>query len=82
MAENTDGLSKLLSALQRAVNDRPADAIDTELQAEPRRTALKDISSAPEVEAFRNELVDGLIRVDTVNRLLNLVALIIEHVVR
>lgn len=49
------------------------DAIDAELARPARATGVVSLREAPEVEAFREELVNGLIRVDTVNRLLRLV---------
>lgn len=51
---------------------RVADAIDRELGSSPRATAVVSLDDAPEVEAFRRELIDGLIRVDTVNQFLRL----------
>jgi len=50
----------------------PRDAIDTELARPARTTAVVSLKDAAEVEAFRNELIDGLIRVDTANQLLRL----------
>ncbi|HOB76429.1 MAG TPA: hypothetical protein PKG54_18110 [Phycisphaerae bacterium] len=51
---------------------RKDDAIDRELKAPARTSAIVSLRHAPEVEAFRNELTEGLIRVDTANRLLRL----------
>lgn len=47
-----------------------ADAIDAELSRAPRSTRVASLREAPEAQAFRDELVNGLIRVDTANRLL------------
>ncbi len=78
-AELTRDLDHLLTALEsvQAKNDTPiapppADAIAVELARPARTTAVVSLREAPEIEAFRNELVDGLVRADTVNRLLRL----------
>ena len=49
------------------------DAIDAVLNGPARTTLVASLREAPEVAAFRAALVDGLIRVDTANRLLRLV---------
>lgn len=49
------------------------DAIDAVLGAGRRTTNVRSAQEAPEVVAFREALVDGLIRVDTANRLLRLI---------
>ena len=51
----------------------PADAIDAVLASADRVTAVRSLRESAAVEAFRSELTDGLIRVDTANRLLRLV---------
>lgn len=55
------------------------DAIDRELIRQPRTTTAVSLKDAPEVEAFRNELMDGLIRVDTANQLLRLANAVISR---
>jgi hypothetical protein len=66
-------LDDLISTLEQ-VNPRGGggDAIDAVLASEPRTTQAVSVRQAPEMEAFRRELVDGLIRVDTVNQVLRL----------
>ncbi len=49
------------------------DAIDAVLSSPPRATRVRSLRQSPEAEAFRQAVVDGLIRVDTANRLLQLV---------
>jgi hypothetical protein len=49
------------------------DAIDMVLSLAARQTAVTSLHDAPEVAAFRDELVDGMIRADTANQLLRLV---------
>lgn len=69
-------LDELLDTLEvklTAQRERgPRDAIEAILGAEPRSTRARSLRDAPEVVAFRQALVDGLIRVDTVNGLLSL----------
>ena len=75
MSDVTAELDRLIDRLEPSVNQGPAsgDAIDAVLAASPRTTAVRSLRNDPVVEAFRRELVDGLIRVDTLNRLLGLV---------
>jgi len=58
------------------------DAIDTVLATPARTTAVHSLRSAPEIEAFRQALTDGLIRADTVNQLLRLVNEIVGQLIR
>jgi len=66
-------LTNVQTLLDANAKAQPGDAIGTELSRPARTTAVVSLQDAPEVEAFRNELIDGLIRVDTVNQLLRLV---------
>ncbi|GJM23590.1 MAG: hypothetical protein DHS20C16_00050 [Phycisphaerae bacterium] len=54
-----------------------ADAIDRVLGSTPRTTNVRSLRGDATIEAFRRELVDGLIRVDTAGRALRL----LSHVV-
>lgn len=65
-------------SLQRAESGG-GDAIDRVLNTSPRSTATRSLRDAPEVLAFRQALTDGMIRVDTVNRLLRLVDAIVTR---
>jgi len=58
------------------------DAIDAVLASPARTTAVRSLRSSPEIEAFRQALVDGLIRVDTVNQLLRLVNEVVGQLIR
>jgi hypothetical protein len=49
------------------------DAIDRELAAPERQTRVISLRDTDVMAAFRDELSDGLIRADTVNRVLQLV---------
>jgi hypothetical protein len=86
MSDVTQELDRLLGQLEGAAGRRGAslgplrgDAIDAVLNSPARQTAVRSLREAPEVEAFRNELVDGLIRADTANQLLRLVATLVER---
>lgn len=80
MAEVTAELDQLIEdldgAVERTAADTP-DAIDAVLAAPPRASGVRSLRHDPVVEAFRQELVDGLVRVDTVNRLLGLVQTVV-----
>jgi len=62
-----------MSLREQGVRPCGPDGIDAVLSDPPRTTAVRSLRDAPEMEAFRRELVDGLIRVDTANQLLRLV---------
>lgn len=63
----------------RVGSDRQVDAINLELSAAPRVSSVASLRDAPEIEAFRVELIDGLIRVDTANRFLTLVNALVSR---
>lgn len=70
----TNQLDRLLNTLEAALRESATgDAISRELAAAMRETQVASLRQAAEVRAFREALVDGLIRVDTVNQLLRLV---------
>ena len=58
------------------------DAIDAVLASSARATAVRSLRVSPEIEAFRQALVDGLIRADTVNQLLRLVNEVVGQLIR
>lgn len=60
---------------------RCTDAISAVLAGEPRSTSVVSLREAPAVQAFRQALTDGLIRVDTANRLLRLINEVIVRLV-
>jgi len=70
-------LDELLETLESKAGgqreNRRGDAIAGVLEAEPRATKVASLRDSPEAAAFREALVDGLIRVDTANQLLRLV---------
>jgi hypothetical protein len=84
--ESTQILDDLLNTLEsrlgaRAPESQHEDAIAAVLNEEPRRTAAVSLADAPAVEAFRQALTDGLIRVDTANRLLRLINEIVVRLI-
>ncbi len=76
--ELTDALESILAAKRASGR---GDAIDAVLNGPARVTRVKSLRDAPEVESFREALVDGLIRVDTANQLLRLVHELIVRLV-
>jgi len=60
---------------------RAPDAIDAELQRQPRETAAKSLRDAPEMEALRQELVDAAIRQDAVLKMLGIVDQILRFAI-
>ena len=76
MATAVEELDKLIDTL----TTRKGDAIDDVLSAAPRTTAVQSLRDHPDVVQFRQELTDGLIRVDTANRLLRLVSTVVTAV--
>ena len=88
MAQSSDAtaiLDDLLTTLEAASSQRReargVDAIDLVLNGPARRTGVRSLRDAPEVAAFRDALTDSLIRVDTVNRLLQLINTLVTRVV-
>jgi len=83
---STQILDELLTTLEsrlgaRSLETQRNDAISAVLNDEPRRTAAVSLTDAPAVEAFRQALTDGLIRVDTANRLLRLINEIVVRLI-
>jgi hypothetical protein len=73
MPSPAEQLDRLIDLLSTAATP-PRDAIDEVLAGAPRTTEVKSLRDHPDVQQFRQDLIDGLIRVDTANRLLQLVA--------
>lgn len=82
----TAELDRLVTSLERIAQTvgelRPKDAIDEVLADARRTTAVESLRDAPEVQAFRQALVDGWIRADAVSRLLQLVNELVVRLVR
>lgn len=88
MANVTEALDRLVGAAdQAAAGDggattpaqRARDAIDEVLEGPRRTTQVVSLGQSEVVAAFRRELADGFIRIDTVNQLLRLVSAVIER---
>ena len=79
MAKDRDKLMTLLERLEDSIpQPRRKDAIDAILASEPRTTAVRSLRDHEVVQQFRRELSDGLIRVDTANKLLGLIRTVVE----
>jgi len=73
MDDVTETLDSLLERLEVSVTRaRRHDAIDAILAGSPRTTQVASLRDHEVVRRFRQELSDGLIRVDTAHRLLML----------
>lgn len=83
MADVTEALDRLIGVMDQAVAsgsaEPPRDAIDEALERPPRQTQVVSLADSPVIARFRAELSDGLIRIDTLNQVLRLIALVIER---
>ena len=75
MPDDARQLDRLLTRLEAALNrrERHGDAIDRILDGHSRRTEVRSLTDDASIKAFRRELMDGFIRVDTANRLLGFI---------
>ncbi len=79
MAKDRDNLMALLERLEKSIpQSRRKDAIDAILASTPRTTSVRSLRDHEVVQQFRRELSDGLIRVDTANKLLGLIRTVVE----
>ncbi len=75
-------LEALLSRLDALVaRPRHGDAIDDTLGAAPRVSRATSLRQHEVVRKFRQEMIDGLIRLDTANQLLGLVRTVLDSAV-
>ena len=79
MLPATDSLDRLIDLLARRAqfDSTPGDAIDKALASAPRMTNVCSLKDHPDVKQFRQDLIDGFVRVDTANRLLQLLSTIV-----
>jgi len=78
MTEASEVLDEMIDALEtRARKAAGGDAIDRVLAGPVRRSSASSLREHEVVGAFRRELSDGMIRVDTANRLLGLLGKLI-----
>ena len=83
MAKDRDHLMALLERLEESIPpSKRKDAIDAILASEPRSTGVRLLRDHEVVQQFRRELLDGLIRVDTANKLLGLIRTVVEAVMK
>jgi len=79
MAKDSDNLMALLDRLEESIPQaKRKDAIDAILASDPRSTGVRSLRDHEVVQQFRRELSDGLIRVDTANKLLGLIRTVVE----
>ena len=75
-------LDVLLSRLEELLSrTRRGDAIDDTLGAAPRVSMATSLRHHDVVRKFRQEVADGLIRLDTANQLLGLVRTVLDAAV-
>ncbi len=78
MTQASEILDEMIDALEtRARLAGGGDAIDRVLASPARKEAAPSLREHEAVRAFRRELSDGMIRVDTANQLLGLVGKLI-----
>lgn len=73
-------LDALIERLDGSVRAAAGDAIDAELARSPRQSAAVSLRDSEVMSRFRQELTDGLIRVDTAGQVLRLVQQVIGAV--
>jgi hypothetical protein len=79
MANDSDNVMALLERLEESIpQPKRKDAIDAILASDPRSTGVRSLRDHEVVQKFRRELSDGLIRVDTANKLLGLIRTVVE----
>jgi hypothetical protein len=76
-----ESLEKLMEALDTALakEGETGDAVDRTLSGPERSTGVVSLRDSEVVRQFRDELVDGLIRVDTAGKFLDLVTAIVTR---
>lgn len=79
----TQALDAVLERLERiaaaAAPTAPGDALDRILAEPGRQTAVASLRDSEIIKQFRNDLIDGLIRIDTVNQLFRLVSAVLDR---
>lgn len=84
MTQDTTTIDELLSALDAAVRRKSTrgDAIDAVLASPGRVTNVTSIKDSPQAKAFKQAVVDGLIRTDAVHKLLGLINEVVVGVLK
>ena len=65
-----------------ATHSSAADALDLILGAPPRRTNVKRLRDSDVVRQFREDLLNGAVRIDRLNQILSIVALVVKQVLK
>ena len=65
-----------------AVPSSASDALDLVLGAPPRGTNVKRLGDSDVVRQFREDLLNGAVRIDRLNQVLSIVALVIKQVLK
>jgi hypothetical protein len=75
----TESLDRLIDCLtgHAALTSNDGDAIDRVRAGASRATDVSPLRQHPDVVRFRRELQDGLVRVDTANRVLRLLGQVV-----
>ncbi len=63
----------------RASSEKGSDAIDELINSRRRASSVRGLRDSEAFERFKQELVDGLVRVDAAHRLLDLVEVILAY---
>ncbi len=83
MPDTTGPFDTLIGTLEtlldpRPQGDRPPDAIDRILAQPARNTQARSLREDPVVARLREDLTNGLIRIDTANAMFRLVARVLD----
>ncbi len=81
-SQNENELDMLLDRMEAMLSQPPGDAIDATLRSAPRTTRTASIREHEIIREFRQEMTDGLIRLDTANQFLGLVRSVLDAGVR
>ena len=65
-----------------ATHSSAADALDLVLGAPPRQTNVKRLRDSDIVRQFREDLLNGAVRIDRLNRVLSIVALVVRQILK
>ena len=65
-----------------ATHPGASDALDLVLGAPPRQTNVKRLRDSDVVRQFREDLLNGAVRIDRLNQVLSIVALVIKQVLK
>jgi len=84
VTQDTAMIDELLSTLDEAVQKKSTrgDAIDAVLSSPGRVTHVTSLKDTPQAKAFRQALMDGMIRTDAVNKLLGLINEVVVGVLK